>query len=47
VETSQLEVPVDKRLKWLLGNLDQHSFGSDLSQNTATSNSSDIRLVPY
>ncbi|CAC5368270.1 unnamed protein product [Mytilus coruscus] len=37
-ETSQLEVPVDKKLKWLLGNLEQHSFGSDLSQNTATSN---------
>ncbi|CAG2186781.1 unnamed protein product [Mytilus edulis] len=43
-ETSQLEVPVDKKLKWLLGNLEQHSFGSDLSQNTATSNSSDISV---
>lgn len=44
LETSQLEVPVDKRLKWLLGNLDQNSFGSDFSQNTGTSNSSDISL---
>ncbi|KAJ8320127.1 hypothetical protein KUTeg_001714 [Tegillarca granosa] len=34
----------DKRLSWLLGSNDQNSFGSDFSQNTATSTSSDKSL---